>query len=529
MSFSIGDADDVFARAPNPNADDFLTGGPGAETLDGGGGDDTIDGNGGADVLLGGKGDDLIIWDPGDGSDTLDGGAGFDTHQFNGANIGELFALTAAANGHATLTRNVGAIAMDLDDVEQVNIRALGGADRITIDDLARTDVRRVDVDLTAAGGDTDGAVDVVAVHGGDGADVFGLSAGPSGVVSVSGLDVALNVTEADAQDRVAIDGRGGADRAVIETGGGDDVVQLSGAHVVATADGDPLDFVVNGAAGHASLLNVETLAVDAGNGDDLVAANFLSITSALVVDGGNGSDTLGGGAGADTLDGGSGDDRIDGNGGADLMRGGSGDDLLVWDPGDGSDTLEGGSGFDTHLFNTSNVGETIRLFADGGEAILTRNVGNITMHLDGVERVVIGGVANNGGDDLISIGDLSRTEVHEVVIEGGSGADTLDATAFAGAKSLSLSGGDGDDRFIFSIATEKGVEVTGFQAHAGGASGDVIELIGVPDANFDAAVAAHHIVQSGADVILTDNSGVIATLHNLSLASLSAGDFLFG
>jgi len=283
MSFSIGDADDFFARAPNPNADDVLTGGPGAETLDGGGGDDTIDGNGGADLLLGGKGDDLIIWDPGDGSDTIDGGAGFDTHQFNGANISEVFALTTAANGHATLTRNVGAIAMDLDDVEQVNIRALGGADRITIDDLARTDVRQVDVDLTGLGGQTDGAIDVVAVHGGDGADVFGLTASDGGVVSVSGLDVALNVTEADELDRVAIDGRGGADRAVIETQGGDDIVQLSGSHAQATADGDPLDFAINGAAGHASLLNVETLAVNTGNGDDLVAANALSITSALV------------------------------------------------------------------------------------------------------------------------------------------------------------------------------------------------------------------------------------------------------
>jgi len=148
-------------------------------------------------------------------------------------------------------------------------------------------------------------------------------------------------------------------------------------------------------------------------------------------------------------------------------------------------------------------------------------------MHIDGVERVVIGGAAN-GGDDLIAIGDLRRTEVSEVVAAGGTGADTLDASAFAGAKSLSLSGGDGDDRFVFSAATATGVEVTDFQAHAGGTAGDLIQLT-VADASFDALLANHHIVQSGADVILTDNSGVIATLHNVSLASLSAGDFLFG
>jgi Ca2+-binding RTX toxin-like protein len=528
MSFSIGDADDAFSRAPNPNAADSLAGGAGPRHPRRRGGDDTIDGNGGADLMLGDRGDDVLIWDPGDGSDTLDGGAGFDTHVFNGANIGEVFALSANANGHVSLTRNIGTIAMDVDEVERVEIRALGGADRVTIDDLAHTDVQEVHVDLTGAGGQTDGAIDVVAVHGGDSDDIFGLSAAAGGVVNVSGLDVALSVTEADDLDRVAIDGRGGADHAVIETAGGDNLVELSGSHAAATADGDPLDFVVDGAVGHASLLNVETLAVNLGNGDDQLRANALSITSALVVDGGSGSDTLGGGAGADTLDGGAGDDRIDGNGGADLMRGDAGDDVLVWDPGDGSDTLEGGAGFDTHLFNTSNASETIRLFADGSEAILTRNIGVITMHLDGVERVVIGG-ATNGGDDLITIGDLGRTEVHEVVADGGTGADTLDATAFAGAKSLSLSGGDGDDRFIFSVATEKGVEVDGFQAHAGGATGDLIELIGVPDTSFDAALANHHITQSGADVIVSDGSGVIATLHSVSLASLSANDFLFG
>lgn len=529
MSTSIGAfADDGFARASNPNADDTLIGGAGPDTLDGGGGDDVIDGNGGADLLLGGKGDDLLIWDPGDGSDTLDGGAGFDTHQFNGSNIGELFDLSAAPNGHAILTRNVGAIAMDLDDVERVSIRALGGADRITIGDLAGSDVRQVDVDLTAVGGDTDGAVDVVAVHGGDGDDRFGLTAREGGVVSVSGLGVGLNVTEADGLDRVAIDGRGGSDRAVIETGHGDDTIELRGSHAQANEDGDPLDFSVNGAVGHVSLLNVETLSVDAGNGDDQVIANTLSITSALIIDGGSGSDTLGGGAGADTLDGGNNDDRIDGNGGADLMRGGTGDDVLVWDPGDGSDTLNGETGFDTHLFNTSNASETIDLFGDGGAAILTRNVGAITMHIEGVERVVIGGPVN-GGDDLITVRDLGRTEVREVVVEGGAGADTLDASAFAGARSLSLSGGDGDDRFVFSATMARGVEVTDFQAHAGGVTGDLIQLTGGSDASFDDALANHHLAQSGADVIISDASGMIATLRDVQLSTLHANDFLFG
>lgn len=237
-------------------------------------------------------------------------------------------------------------------------------------------------------------------------------------------------------------------------------------------------------------------------------------------------AETINGDAGAETLAGGNGDDVIDGNGGGDLMIGGNGRDLLIWDPGDGSDTLDGGNGVDTHLFNTSGGAEVINVFAQGEAAILTRNLGNITMRIDDVERLAIGPGA---GDDTIAVGDLRGTDVREVSAEGGAGADTLDASAFAGPHHLSLSGGDGFDRFVFSAGADNGVEVTDFQAHAGATDGDVIQLLGVSDASFAEALANHHLVQAGSDVMILDASGIIATLRDVSLASFSAADFLFG
>ena len=45
-------------------------------------------------------------------------------------------------------TRDVGNIIMDLNDVESINLNALGGADAITVNDLSGTDVVQVNIDL---------------------------------------------------------------------------------------------------------------------------------------------------------------------------------------------------------------------------------------------------------------------------------------------------------------------------------------------------------------------------------------------
>ena len=71
-------------------------------------------------------------------------------------------------------TRNLGNIVMDLNDVEAIDLNALGGADTITVNDLSGTDVverqRRPRRRIGGTAGD--GAADTVIVNGTNGDDV---------------------------------------------------------------------------------------------------------------------------------------------------------------------------------------------------------------------------------------------------------------------------------------------------------------------------------------------------------------------
>jgi Ca2+-binding RTX toxin-like protein len=199
------------------NGDDTLLGGSGNETFYGGRGNDTVDGNGGADTGFLGRGDDVFIWDPGDGSDVVEGQSGFDTMVFNGAGGNEIMAASAAF-GRVEFTRSPGAIVMDLNDTEAIDVRALGGADSVTVTDLSGTDVQRVDVDLAAAlGGSTaDTAADIVTVAGTKNDDSIAVGATGS-TVDVSGLTPLVRVTHANPAD----------DTLVIDPVTGDDVVSV--------------------------------------------------------------------------------------------------------------------------------------------------------------------------------------------------------------------------------------------------------------------------------------------------------------
>jgi hypothetical protein len=97
----------------------------------------------------------------------------------------------------------------------------------------------------------------------------------------------------------------------------------------------------------------------------------------------------------------------------------GAGDDTFVWDPGDGNDTVEGGDGADTLNFRGSNGGERIDLSANGDRLRVVRNVGTVTMDVDDVERV---DVITIGGQDTVTVSDLSATDVTAVDVSLGAG-----------------------------------------------------------------------------------------------------------
>jgi hypothetical protein len=205
-------------RIDGQNGDDTLIGGSGNEVLVGGRGDDFVDGNGGADTAFLGRGDDTFVWDPGDASDVVEGGAGFDKMVFNGSGGDEIMAATADF-GRVSFTRNLGGIVMDLDDVEAIDVNALGGSDTVTVDDATGTDLRRVDVDLAAAlGGSTaDGKADTVNVNGTKGDDSIAADANGN-AVDVSGLAAFVRITHADPdKDTLVIDPVTGNDHVAID------------------------------------------------------------------------------------------------------------------------------------------------------------------------------------------------------------------------------------------------------------------------------------------------------------------------
>ncbi len=237
----------------------------------------TLNGGVGNDILIGSQGDDTFVWNPGDGSDTVEGQDGIDAMLFNGSAGSEMFEVSA--NGERVLfTRNLGNIVMDLNDVEAIDLNAIGGADKTTINDVSGTDLVEINIDLGPAIGGTvgDGQADTVEVNGTNGDDVVVVSGDASGV-AVLGLAAQVNISNAEAA----------LDRLVVNALAGDDAVDASG-----------------------------------------LAANGIQLTA----DGGDDNDELIGGDGNDTLLGAAGDDVLLGGPGTDDLDGGAGDNIVIQD-----------------------------------------------------------------------------------------------------------------------------------------------------------------------------------------------------
>ena len=252
---------------------DQLLGSNGVDLILGGDGNDFVDGQQGNDTGFLGAGTDTFQWDPGDGNDTIEGQDGNDAMVFNGSAGNER--MEASANGgRVRFTRDLANIVMDLNDVETIDARLLGGTDQLTVGDLSGTDVTDVVSDLAQFGGADDGAADTVIVNATNGEDVVSVAAGGT---TAQALGTAA---------RTSITGAGpGVDRLTVSALAGDDVVDASG-----------------------------------------VPAGAILLT----LDGGNGDDVLLGGAGDDTLLGGAGDDVLIGGPGLDVLDGAPGSDVVI-------------------------------------------------------------------------------------------------------------------------------------------------------------------------------------------------------
>ena len=442
---------------------DVLLGSRGDDRLLGGDGKDFVDGNQGNDIALLGAGDDVFQWDPGDGSDTVEGEAGTDTLVFNGANINER--MDISANGErARLTRDIGNITMDLNGVEHIEVNARGGADTVTVNDLTGTDVKQVAIDLAGTPGSGQG----------DGA-----------------------------ADSVTVNGTGGNDHITVASSGASVVVNGLAAQVtIAGAEPDKDSLVVNGAAGN-----------------DTINASALTAGQINL--------TINGDAGDDVITGSQGDDQVIGGQGSDTALLGAGNDTFIWNPGDGSDTVDGQAGNDTLQFNGAAIAEKIDVSANGGHARLTRDIGTVTMDLNGVEHIDVNAL---GGADTINVHDLSGTDVTVVNIDlesapgsgvGDSAPDKITIDGTAGNDVIQIVG-DASGVTIFGLAAT--VHITGFAAATdqlvinGLAGDDVITASGL-------AAGAIQLTANGGD----GDDILIGSPGNDTLAGGAGDDVLIG
>lgn len=370
---------------------DTLLGSNGNDQLSGGDGNDFIDGQQGNDTAFLGAGNDVFQWDPGDGSDTVEGQDGVDTMLFNGSAGAEIFDVSANGD-RVRFTRNLGNIVMDLNDVERLDLNALGGVDSLTVNSLVGTDLATLNANLggTIGSATGDAAADTIIVNGTNGNDIIDVfGAGTS--VSVLGLYTTVNITNSE---------------------GANDALIISGL----------------------------------GGNDGLTASTLPAGIFKLTLDGGTGNDTLLGSQGGDIFLGGEGNDFLFGDNGNDVALMGAGDDTFQWDPGDGNDTLEGQGGSDLMLFFGANIAENIDIVANGGRVLFLRNVANVTMDLDGVETIEFRAL---GGADNIVVGDLSGTDVTKVGIDlrgpNSGGDESADSVTVNGTNGADVFGAAGD------------------------------------------------------------------------------------
>ena len=443
-----------------------VTGSSSANTITTGSGNDTIDGGGGSDVIDAGSGNDTVTYR---GTETsIDGGTGTNTLAMTAAatiNLGNADQTTGdstAVSNFQNVDASALSFAVSITGTSSANT-ITGGSGNDTIDGAGGADV------IGAGGGSdtvsyygTEASIDggtgtnTLTLHAavtvnlgnadvtsGDAVNVTNFqnidAAALSAAVSLSGSSSANSITGGSGGD--TIDGAGGAD--VISAGSGNDTVTYHGTET-SIDGGTGTDTLVLAVVGGITAVD---FAVGAGSdqttGDILSVTNFenldASVTSSALI--------VTGSSGVNTITTGSGNDTIDGGGGADVIAAGGGNDTVSYH---GAETsIDGGSGTNTLVMATAATVDLGNADQTSGDSTSVANFQNVdasglssavTITGSSSANTITGGSGNDtidgaGGADVINASGGSDTATYhgtETSIDGGSGTNTLVMTAAA-------------------------------------------------------------------------------------------------
>ena len=315
--------------------------------------------------MNGGAGNDTLVWNNGDGSRHHRTATPATTPPRSTAapTLGDVFTLEPERRRDVKFQRtNLVPFTLDA-ATERFEVNGLGGDDSVTANDGV-------------------GALTLLSVDGGAGADTVNGSDGPDLILGGEGNDV-LNGGGGD--DRIVGDrgtdtmnGGAGDDTLVWNNGDGTDVVngddgrddvEVNGA----PAAGDMFTVQPNGARIKFDRTNLVPFSIDIGSsetlhanglgGDDTITVGEVG-TYSVTGSGGPGNDTLTGGGSSETFLGGSGNDTINPGGGIDVVSGDDGDDQVnVRDR--TADVARGGDGNDSVVADAGQLD-----ILDGFEAV---------------------------------------------------------------------------------------------------------------------------------------------------------------
>jgi Ca2+-binding RTX toxin-like protein len=424
--------------------------------VNGGPGEDSISGGGGDDVLHGGTDNDTIFWSPGDGNDDIQGGGGFDLLEFNGSDAAENINLLSSS-GTPVLTRDVGdgsspANTLPLTLIERIIVNLRGGDDGFFGN-------QGVAIPLAVDGGDGNDAIEGAAgndfITGSAGNDIVAGRRGTDDVFGGSGDDQILwRSTDTGSTDVAR--GGDGVDRFIFlgqDTANDQITITPDGARAMIT---DALNVVDLGAIEEIQILTF-------GGADTItMTGEFAAVGIVkMILEGGDGNDTISGGDTNDEIDGGAGNDVLNGGAGDDLMETGSGNDEVVGGPGndrclvaEGDKSFDGGTGIDRLDFITADDGELLTVSVNGPGFSAARppdivtSLGPIRVQANATEQLAL---ATQGGNDRILLGQGLAALV-SITIDAGAGADVIETTA---TTNVTLNGNDGADTLEFDALNQ--------------------------------------------------------------------------